>query len=147
STTTQGRVDAPPHRFGAKGVAMVAESKKLNLEVPEEDLIDEHTAVDEESYPTPLDTRETLVSEADWADQQIDASFDDEDEPEGEAQHRPVPPGGCISGNTQTKSRQASASHWQQVWQLQRATSDATLPIGSVPAAHWTVQDSLKSQR
>lgn len=62
---------------------MVAESKKPNLEVPEEDLIDEHTAADDESYPTPLDTRETLVSEADWADQQIDASFDDEDEPEG----------------------------------------------------------------
>lgn len=59
---------------------MVAESKKPNLEVPEEGLIDEQT--DDESRPTPLDTRETLVNEADWADQQIDASFDEDDEPD-----------------------------------------------------------------
>lgn len=59
---------------------MVAESKKPNLEVPAEDLIDEQA--DDESRPTPLDTRETLVNEADWADQQFDASFDEDDEPD-----------------------------------------------------------------
>lgn len=61
---------------------MVAESKKPNLEVPEEDLIEEHATEEGEAHPVPLDTRSTSVSEADWADQQIDASFDEDDEPE-----------------------------------------------------------------
>lgn len=61
---------------------MVAEHKKPNLEVPEEDLVEQQSS-DEEERLAPLDTRATDVSEADWADQQIDASFDDEDEPEG----------------------------------------------------------------
>ncbi len=60
---------------------MVAEHKKPNLEVPEEDLIEQHSS-DDEQRPAPLENRATNVSEADWADQQIDASFDDEDAPE-----------------------------------------------------------------
>lgn len=61
---------------------MVAENKKPNLEVPEEELIEDRSSGDEEQAFEPLETRATSVSEADWADQQIDASFDDEDAPE-----------------------------------------------------------------
>ncbi|MDN6637815.1 MAG: hypothetical protein L0L05_05650 [Yaniella sp.] len=59
---------------------MVEEYKNPNLEVPEEELV-EQLSSDEERLE-PLDTRATSVSEADWADQQIDASFDEGDEPE-----------------------------------------------------------------
>ncbi|MDN5912082.1 MAG: hypothetical protein L0H71_05260 [Yaniella sp.] len=59
---------------------MVEEYINPNLEVPEEELV-EQLSSDEERLE-PLDTRATSVSEADWADQQIDASFDEDDEPE-----------------------------------------------------------------
>ncbi|MDN6498567.1 MAG: hypothetical protein L0K44_02230 [Yaniella sp.] len=60
---------------------MVEEYINPNLEVPEEELV-EQLSSDEEERLEPLDTRATSVSEADWADQQIDASFDEDDEPE-----------------------------------------------------------------
>ncbi|HIY87044.1 MAG TPA: hypothetical protein H9822_11435 [Candidatus Yaniella excrementavium] len=59
---------------------MVEEYINPNLEVPEEELV-EQLSSDEERLE-PLDTRATSVSETDWADQQIDASFDEDDEPE-----------------------------------------------------------------
>lgn len=62
---------------------MVEEYKSPNLEVPEEELVEQLSSdEDDETRPAPLDTRSTSVSEADWADQQIDASFDEDDEPE-----------------------------------------------------------------
>lgn len=59
---------------------MVEEYINPNLEVPEEELVEQLSS--DEGRLEPLDTRATSVSEADWADQQIDASFDEDDEPE-----------------------------------------------------------------
>lgn len=62
---------------------MPARDKKPQLEVPEdaflEDLVDENQDQDDDQPVLPR-TKPDTVSEADWADQQVDVPFDDEDE-------------------------------------------------------------------
>lgn len=61
---------------------MVAEHKKLNLEVPEEELVEELTADEDAQQLNPLDTNDTAVSEADWAQQLQSEPFDDDEREE-----------------------------------------------------------------
>lgn len=62
---------------------MPTRDKKPQLEVPEEalleDLVDEDQDQDVDQPVLPQAKPDT-VSEADWADQQVDVPFDDEDE-------------------------------------------------------------------
>ena len=61
---------------------MPTRDKKPQLEVPEdaflEDLIDEQNH--DEDQPAVPQAKPDTVGEADWADQQVDVPFDDEDE-------------------------------------------------------------------
>ena len=60
---------------------MMAERKKVNLEVPEEELAEQIISAEGEGDETlaPMETRDSSVSEVDWIEQQQDVPLDDDE--------------------------------------------------------------------